>query len=142
MTQRHYGSYSTARVHFRELLDAARSGRLTTVARQRERFAVVDADVLRTTLAELRPSGAVVAAEGGGWSAFIPGTPIAGEGDDLDAAIDDLITALREYAEDWNERLLHTPNHRQHWALVSLTELSDDSQLREWILHHDLATAR
>ena len=90
----------------------------------------------------LRPSGAVVAAEAGGWSAFLPGVPVAGQGDHLDDALDDLIDALRDYATDWNERLLDAPNHRDHWALVALVELSDDTQLRGWILQDDLSTSR
>lgn len=142
MTTRHFGSYTVARTNLRDLLDSAHTGRVTTIDRERERFAVVDADVLRTQLAALRPSGAVVAAEGGGWSAFLPGLPVSGEGTDLDGALDDLIDAMREYAADWNERLLDAPNHRGNWALVSLTELSDDAQLKDWLLHDEISVAR
>ena len=142
MTTRHFGSYTIARTNLRDLLDTAHTGRVTTVARDRERFAVVDADVLRVQLAGLRPSGAVVAAEGGGWSAVLPGLPVSGEGGDLDAALDDLIDALREYAADWNERLLDAPNHRGNWALVVLTELSDDAQLKGWLLQDEKSVAR
>jgi hypothetical protein len=134
MTTRHYRSSTAARAQFRDLLDVAHTGRLATVERDRARFAVVDADVLREQLAVLRPAGAVVAAEGGGWSAFLPGVPVSGEGEDLDAALDDLIEALREYAADWNERLVDAPNHRGHWALVALTELSGDAQLKRWLI--------
>ena len=42
--------------------------------------------------------------------------------------------ALREYAEDWNERLRLTPNHAPHRSVVALIELSDDVQLRDWLL--------
>ena len=97
------------------------------VGRDREPFGVVDASVLR-------PSHAVVAAEGGGWSAFLPGVPVAGEGTIRDDAVADLIDALREYAADWNDRLLDAPNHREQWAVVALVELSEDDELREWIL--------
>lgn len=142
MTTRHFGSFTVARTNLRDLLDMAHTGRLTTVARDRERFAVVDATVLRDRLAVLRPSGAVVVAEGGGWSAFIPGTPIAGQGPELDDALDDLVDALREYAVDWNDRLLDAPNHRDNWAIVVLTELSDDEQLKEWLLRDELSPAR
>jgi Antitoxin of toxin-antitoxin, RelE / RelB, TA system len=142
MTTRHFGSYTVARTNFRDLLDTAHTGRLTTVERDRERFAVVDADILREQLAALRPSGAVVAAEGGGWAAFLPGLPVSGEGGDLDAALDDLIDALREYAADWNERLLEAPNHRGNWAIVALTELSDDAQLKDWLLRDEMSAAR
>ena len=103
---------------------------------------MVDADVLRDQLAVLRPSGAVVAAEGGGWSAFLPGIPVSGEGDDLDSALEDLIEALREYAADWNDRLLDAQNHRGNWALVVLTELSDDAQLKAWLVHDEMSVAR
>ncbi len=142
MTTRHFGSYTTARTNLRDLLDTAHTGRVTTVDRERERFAVVDADFLRAQLGALRPSGAVVAAEGGGWSAFLPGVPVSGEGVDLDGALEDLIEALREYAADWNERLLDAPNHRNNWALVVLIELSNDAQLKGWLLHSELSAAR
>lgn len=142
MVTRHFGSYTAARTHLRDLLDTAHTGRVTTVDRDRERFAVVDAEVLRAQLAALRPSGAVVSAEGGRWAAFLPGTPVAGEGDDLDHALDDLVDALREYAADWNERLVDAPNHRDNWAVVVLTELSDDAQLRSWLLQDDLPHPR
>ena len=134
MITRHFASYTAARTNLRSLLDTAHAGRITTLTRDRERFAVVDADVLRDQLAALRTSGAVVTAEGGGWSAFLPGVPVSGEGHDLDGAIEDLIEALRDYAVDWNDRLLDAPNHRGNWALVALTELSDDAQLKSWLL--------
>ena len=142
MTTRHFDSYTAARTHFRDLLDAAHAGYVTTLDRDRERYAVVDGDVLRSQLALLFPSRAVVAAQGGGWAAFLPGLPLSGEGDDLDGALDDLIEALREYALDWNERLLGAPNHRGNWALVTLVELSDDAQLKEWLLSGELSVTR
>jgi hypothetical protein len=82
----------------------------------------------------LLPAQAVVVAEGGGWAAYIPGLPVHGDADTLDAAIDDLIDGLREYAEDWNDHLHTAPNHAGHRSLVELVELSDDEQLRDWLL--------
>lgn len=134
MTMRHFSSYTTARTHLRSLLDAAHAGQVTTLDRDQQRYAVVDARRLQAELARLRPSNAVVVAEGGGWAALLPGLPVAGDGTTLDDAVDDLVDALRDYAEDWNERLLHAPNHRANWALVELVELSTDEQLRSWIL--------
>lgn len=81
----------------------------------------------------------MVVAEGGGWAAFLPGLPIAGEGANLDDAITDMIDALREYAADWNERLLDAPNHRDNWSLVTLTEPSTDEQMKQWILHDEMS---
>jgi GTPase len=140
--ERHYATFTEARSRLRDLLDAARSGRVTTLTRDRDRFAVVDGTILRDELAKVRQANAVVAAEGGGWSVYLPGVPAHGEGDDLDAALADLIEALREYAQDWNERLLGAANHRGNWALVTLVELSDDDQLREWIVGPQAAARR
>lgn len=127
MTTRQFGTFTAARSNLRDLFDTAHSGRVTTVARDRERFAVVDAGLLRAQLAALRPSGAVVVAEGGGWAAFLPGLPIAGDGADLDGALEDLIDA---------------PNHHDNWSLVALTELSTDDQLKDWLLHDDKPVTR
>ena len=52
----------------------------------------------------------------------------------FDEAIDDLVQAAREYAEDWNDHLLLAPNHRGNWGLVQLVELSTVEQLRNWVL--------
>ena len=137
MTVRHFPSYSEARANLRGVLDAANSGVVTTLERDHTRFAVVDGELLRSQLAALRPAGAVVTAEGGGWSAFLPGLPVSGEGEDLDAAIDDLIDALRDYATDWNDRLHVASNHQDNWSLAALVELSTDEQLRDWLLTID-----
>lgn len=142
MPTRHFESYTKARTNFRDLLDAAQAGYVTTLERGRGRYAVIDGEVLRAQLATLLPSRAVVAAEGGGWAAFLPGLPLSGEGDDLDDALDDLIETLRDYAVDWNERLIHAPNHRGNWALANLVELSDDAQLKEWLLGENLSAVR
>ena len=133
-TTRHFHSFTAARANLRSVFDAAREGLVTTVVRENECFVVVNASDLRGDLSRLRPANALVSAEGGGWSAVLPGLPVAGEGDTFDEAIDDLIEALREYAEDWNARLYRAPNHRGHRAVVELVELSNDEQLREWIL--------
>lgn len=45
-----------------------------------------------------------------------------------------MIEALREYSEDWQERLVDAPNHRENWGLVQLIALSDDDQLHDWLV--------
>ena len=131
---RHFDSYSEARKKLRHVLDAAHEGLVTTVTRDNERFVVQSADSRGAELRRLLPSRAVVAHEGGGWVAFVPGVPVHGDADCFNDAIEDLIAALREYAEDWNDRLHAAPNHAQHRSLVELVELSDDEQLRDWLL--------
>ncbi|MCW2677799.1 MAG: Prevent-host-death protein antitoxin of system [Modestobacter sp.] len=131
---RHFDSFTDARKHFRRVLDAAHEGVVTTVTRDKELFVVLTADARGAELRRLLHSEAVVVSEGGGWAAFIPGVPVHGDADTFDDAIDDLIAGLREYAEDWNERLHAAPNHAGHRSLVELVELSDDAQLREWLV--------
>ncbi|HEY5985469.1 MAG TPA: type II toxin-antitoxin system prevent-host-death family antitoxin [Streptosporangiaceae bacterium] len=129
----HYDSYSEARAHLKEVLDAAESGQLVTVRRESRQAAVLDADRLRHFLATCVASAAKVVAEGGGWSAFIPGLPVAADGATFEEAIDELAIAIREYAHDWHDRLQHAPNHSENWGIVQLVGLSDDDQLRDWL---------
>ena len=133
MSAVHYDSYSDARAHLKDLLDAAARGRVATVRRDSASAAVLDAVRLRHFLAAVVPSRAQVVPEAGGWSVFIPGLPIAADGATFDAAIEEMVLALREYAEDWQDRLLDAPNHRDNWGLVQLISLSDDDQLRDWL---------
>jgi predicted RNase H-like HicB family nuclease len=130
----HYDSFTDARAHLRDLIDAARQGRTATLRRDNSRTALVDGERLRHFLTSVIPSNAQVVAEGGGWSVFIPGLPVAADGAAFDEAIVEMIEALREYADDWQDRLQHAPNHRDHWGLVLLIGLSDDEQLKEWLL--------
>lgn len=132
MTAIHYASYTDARTNLMSVLDASEAGLPVTVARDSRVSAVVDAVRLRRALCMLVPT-AVAVAEDDGWSLLMPGLPIAADGVDLFAAADDLIAALREYADDWRERLHDVPNHRDNWGLVQMVDLSDDEQLRSWI---------
>jgi predicted RNase H-like HicB family nuclease len=134
MSAVHYDSYTDARTHLKDLLDAAERGRVATVRRDARTTAFVDRERLRYFLAAVTPSRTQVVAEDGGWSVFIPGLPVAADGASFDEALDEMIIALREYAEDWQERLLDAPNHAGNWGLVQLVSLSDDDQLREWLV--------
>jgi predicted RNase H-like HicB family nuclease len=134
MSIAHYDSYTDARAHLKDLLDAAERGRVATVRRDAGRMAVVDVERLRSSFAALSPSKAQVVAEAGGWSIFIPGLPVAADGGTFDEAVAEMIDALREYCEDWQERLLDAPNHQNNWVLVQLISLSTDDQLRDWLV--------
>ena len=127
-----YDSYSEARSHLKELLDAAERGVPATVLRDGSVAAVVDAERLRAHLALLCRAPDIVA-EAGGWSVFIPGVPVAADGATVDQALDEMVDALREYAADWQDYLREAGNHRGSWALVQLIVLSSDEQLRAWL---------
>jgi predicted RNase H-like HicB family nuclease len=130
----HFDSYTDARTHLKDILDAAEKGRVATIRRDHARTAVVDVVRLQHVLVAVNQPRAHVVAESEGWSVFIPGLPVAADGATLEEAVAEMITSLREYAADWQERLLDTPNHRDNWGLVQLIGLSDDIQLREWLV--------
>jgi len=132
MTTVEYSGVADARAHFKDILDAAMAGTPASIRRDSQQVAVVDAARLRFFLASVAPRAEVVA-EAGGWSVFIPGLPIAADGDTFEAAIDEMVDALREYAEDWVSHLRHAPNHVDNWALVQLVALSDDQTLSGWL---------
>jgi predicted RNase H-like HicB family nuclease len=130
----HFDSYTDARTHLKDILDAAEKGRVATIRRDHARTAVVDVVRLQHVLVTMNQPRAHVVAESEGWSVFIPGLPVAADGSTFDEAITEMITSLREYAADWQDRLLDTPNHRDNWGLVQLIGLSDDTQLRSWLV--------
>jgi hypothetical protein len=134
MTAVAFKNYSDARKEFKEVLDDAESGRPVGVQRRERRVAVVDADDLRRALAHSRDVPQPVAvAEAGGWSVLLPGVPVAADGADFNEAVDEFILALREYSEDWVERLHRVPNHARRWALIQFVAFSTDGQLAAWI---------
>jgi predicted RNase H-like HicB family nuclease len=134
MSAVHYESYTEARTHLKDLLDAASEGRVATVQRDTGRAAVVDVERLRRYLSLVCPSKAEVVAEAGSWSVFLPGLPLAADGTTFDEAVEEMVVALREYAEDWQDRLRMAPNHQDNWGLVQLIALSDDQQLQDWLV--------
>jgi len=133
-TKVEYRSAREAREHFKDILDAADDGRPATITRDQRRVAAVDADRLVHFLTGVRPSGAEIVAENDGWSLFIPGLPVAADGATLDEAVEEMIDALRDYADDWADRLRVAPNHADNWGLVQIVALADDLQLRDWLL--------
>jgi predicted RNase H-like HicB family nuclease len=128
-----FGSYSQARDHLKDVLDAAANGQPVILHRERTAAAVVDAERLVHYLGRLCPKATVVK-EAGGWSVFLVGVPVAADGATFDDAIDEMADALREYADDWQDHLGRAPNHQNNWPLVQLVGLSSDAQLREWLV--------
>lgn len=129
-----FDSAAEARKNFKSLLDAAEEGLPASIRRGNRRSAVVDADRLRYALTCLRPAKAECVSEGNGWSIFLPGLPIAADGATLDEALDEMVQALREYAEDWSARLRHAANHADNWALVQIVALGTDEQVKDWLV--------
>ena len=134
MTAVKYAKFDEARAHLKDLLDAAAVGRAAVIERSARTTAFVDRDLLVEQLRRLLASDFQLVPDGDRWLATVAGTPVAGEGDSAAESVDDLIDALRDYADDWGDRLRHAPNHRSAWPLVQLVELSGDDELHAWIV--------
>lgn len=129
-----FHSAREGREHFKAILDAADDGLPVTVNRDSRRIAALDADRLVHFLMSVRQANAQVVAENDGWSIFLPGLPISADGATLEEAAEEMIAALRDYADAWAERLRHAPNHAENWGLVQIVSLASDEELRAWIL--------
>ncbi|HTW98422.1 MAG TPA: hypothetical protein VMD59_06585 [Acidimicrobiales bacterium] len=116
-----------------ELIEAAVAGRPVQIRHDGSLAAVVDAERLRRLLAGQLVRRATLAAEAGGWTVFVPGTPVGVAADTYDQAVDEMVEALWDYSRHWQERLLTAVNHRDNWGLVQLVSLSSDGQLRSWL---------
>lgn len=127
-------TYSETRRRLREVLDAAEAGQAAGIERRGCQVALVERDRLHGLLAESWRLGRPEAvAEAGGWSVFLPGTPIAADGADMDEALEEFTGALREYSEDWDERLRLVPNHEHMWPLVLFVSMSSDAEIASWV---------
>ncbi|QYF88462.1 hypothetical protein [Arthrobacter sp. PAMC25284] len=130
---RHSIGFTAARNQLKSILDTSDKGGLTLVCRGSGSAAVVNSEMFRTFLiSTVRPEVRVVH-EDGAWAAFMPGLPFAAEGTTLDEAVTDLIDALRDYADDWQDHLHTASNHIGNWPLVQLIAASSDEQLTDWL---------
>ncbi len=112
-------------------LNAAADRRPVVFYRGDQDFSLLSASLLRDVLRRAVPAPEVVA-EDDGWTVVLPGHPVAADGSTLDSALDDFVSALRDYAEAWQDRLHQAPNHQHAASLVHHVALSDDDELREW----------
>ena len=128
-----YDRFTDARTHLKELLDAAEEGRPAAVIRQDRSTVLVDRTRFVRYLMALNAGRVELVPDGDAWLAVLADSPIGAEGDDTADAIDELIDAMREYAEDWSARLRLASNHEHNWGLVQLVDHSSDDELRAWI---------
>lgn len=126
-----YPTATAVRQQWREHLDRAAEQLPVTFHRGDERFTVVSTSLLQSALRRVVPAPVVVA-EDDGWSVFLDGYPLAGDGRDLDEAIDDFLMSVTDYADAWADRLHAIPNHQHGALLVQLVATSTPEELRAW----------
>jgi hypothetical protein len=112
-------------------LNAAADRRPVVFHRGDQDFALLPASLLRDVLRHAVPAPEIVA-EDDGWTVLLPGHPVAADGMTLDDALRDFVSALRDYADAWDDRLHRAPNHQHAAALVQHVSVSDDDELLSW----------
>ncbi|MBX3312632.1 MAG: hypothetical protein KF916_07095 [Microbacteriaceae bacterium] len=127
-----YQTFTQARENLKSVLDAAGKGRTVTIARDGEVSAVLSANKLREYLATTIRANVQIYFEEDVCIAIMEGTPFVSEGKDLEEALNDLVLSLREYAEDWEDHLHLSPNHKTNWGLVNLVKTSSNEELLDW----------
>lgn len=125
-----------ARTHWRDIMDASSAGIPVTISRQDSTAsAVTDAEQLRRYLSQSLSPRALTYFENGVHALVLNQRGFVSEGETIEEAIDDMVSQLREYVEDWAEHFSTAPNHADNWALVQLVSLSTDEQVREWLVN-------
>ena len=98
----------------------------------------IPAELLRDLLRRAVTPPEVVAEEDG-WSVLLHGHPVAAHGATLDEALADLVSALRDYADAWEDGLHSAPDHHHAAALVQLVAVEDDDALVAWARGYERA---
>lgn len=129
----HYPTLRSAGEHLQDVMDAAFSGLPVSVTRGEDQLSVITTNRLAQLLLEMVPSNARAIPETEGWSIILPQYSISAGGETFDAALDEMVLALRDYAQAWSERLRVAPKHEANWALVQLVEIASDEQLKSWL---------
>jgi len=112
-------------------LNAAADRRPVVFHRGDQDFALLPAPLLRDVLRRAVPAPEIIA-EDDGWTVLLPGHPVAADGSTLDEALRDFVSALRDYADAWDDRLHRAPNHQHAAALIQHVSVSDDDELLAW----------
>ncbi|MHA3723649.1 hypothetical protein ACXR2T_07205 [Leucobacter sp. HY1910] len=130
----HFATVRAGREHLSALVDAAAAGKPASIARRETKIAAVDSARLVDFLAATIHANAQMVSEPDGWSLFLPGLPIAADGETLDEVLDEAVEALRSYSRAWVERLRLAPNHSENWGLVQLVDAASDDRLKAWLV--------
>ena len=134
-----YRSISAARSAISEIYNTAERNLAVGITRENDvPVAVIRQDHLKKALRALcllEPQ--VRFSSDGAVSMWLVGLPVSGQGESFDAAGQDLIDSLRDYAKTWIEELRDYPNHKNRWDVVNLVLLSNDDEMRVFLFGDD-----
>lgn len=134
-----YRTISAARNAIGEIYNTAERHLAVTITRENDApVAVIRQDHLKKALQALcllEPQ--VRFSSDGQVSMWLDGLPVSGQGETFDAAGQEIIDSLREYAKTWVEDLRDYPNHKHRWDVVNLVLLSEDDEMRAFLFGDD-----
>lgn len=134
-----YRTISAARNAIGEIYNTAERHLAVAITRENDApVAVIRQDHLKKALQALcllEPQ--VRFSSDGQVSMWLDGLPVSGQGETFDAAGQEIIDSLREYARTWVEDLRDYPNHKHRWDVVNLVLLSDDDEMRAFLFGDD-----
>lgn len=134
-----YRTISAARNAIGEIYNTAERHLAVAITRENDApVAVIRQDHLKKALQALcllEPQ--VRFSSDGQVSMWLDGLPVSGQGETFDAAGQEIIDSLREYAKTWVEDLRDYPNHKHRWDVVNLVLLSDDDEMRAFLFGDD-----
>lgn len=125
-----FATVTEARAGFKAMFEAAQNGGAGLVHRDGHRFALVDADRIADALHAALPITPEVYFEEDVVGLALPGAPFAAEGNDLEEAAEEMIEALREYAQDWKSSVTRLITRTcLFWSFSSLSVRTRSSKL-------------
>ena len=134
-----YKSISAARSAISEIYNTAEQHLAVAITRENDApITVIRQDHLKKALEALcllEPQ--VRFSSDGDVSMWIDGLPVSGQGESFEAAGQEIIDSLRDYAKTWIEDLRDYPNHKDRWGVVNLVLLSSDDELRAFLFGND-----
>ncbi len=134
-----YPKITDARAAISEIYSTAERHLVVRINREGDApVAVIRNDNLKEALQALCPLDPQVRfSKNGTVSMWIDGLPVSSQGSSLPEAENELIGALRDYAQTWVEELKNYPNHKDRWGIANLVMLSSDSELSEFLFGND-----
>lgn len=139
-----YETFQDSRQHLSDVFDAAQEGLLVSMSRGRSNrdrrqgpVGILKITVLRDLLERVLAGWIEVSYndEDRLHTVGVKGLPLAAEGETLSEAFDDLVDEIRDYNEQWVERLRFAPNHEGNLPLVYLAQtMPEDDDLHAWLM--------
>lgn len=129
--------FTWAKAHLSAVYDEVDDGHGVRVMRRHKSrpLALVGADDLAALLAVTHPfTSTLSCGDDGQVAVWLDEFAIYGRGDDVDAALDDLLDEVDTYLAEWEEHLRHAPDHAQRAWWVRRLQLAADRDARRALL--------